>query len=636
MQETIYTYDAIVVGTGAAGYQAACRIAAEGGKSVAIVTENVTGGTSRNTGSDKQTYYKLSLCGERSDSVRRMAQNLFGGGAVDGDNALCEAALSVRCFMHLCELGVPFPSNHYGEYVGYQTDHDATFRATSAGPLTSRFMTEGLEKEAQGLGIPVYNGMYAVRVLKSDEKVCGLVCLSMASGDFVCFRTPHVILATGGPAGIYAQSVYPEGHFGSTSLALRAGACLQNATEWQYGLSSIHPRWNVSGTYMQVLPRFVSVDEEGREHEFLSEYFADPYEALSTVFLKGYQWPFDSNKVLNGSSIIDLLVFRESILRGRRVYLDYTKNPFSLSRIDDGQLSEEAHLYLSRAGACGGVPIDRLEIMNHPAIELYRSRGVDLSKEYLEISLCAQHHNGGIAVDRWWQTRVEGLFAVGECAGTHGIARPGGCALNAGQVGALRAAQWVSVSKRRPIASETFNDIAAQTLTEQRKTCGHWLRRADNVARLTRTVTERMSKVGAAIRDTAGMERALSKVKILLQGRGQRIGVAGRQHLVEAYRLEDILVVQNAILSAMMDYAERIGKSRGGALYTNRNGQLRPGMEEIFRLIPDDGGTVKLVQEVSVDGTECHISWREVRPIPEADDFFETVWRSYRENRNIE
>ena len=90
-------YDAIVIGSGAAGYNAAIRICM-GGKSVAIVTEGVNTGTSRNTGSDKQTYYKLGLGGDAPDSVRKMAENLFAGGSVDGDNALCEAALSARCF----------------------------------------------------------------------------------------------------------------------------------------------------------------------------------------------------------------------------------------------------------------------------------------------------------------------------------------------------------------------------------------------------------------------------------------------------------------------------------------------------------------------------------------------------------
>ena len=61
---------------------------------IVLVTENRVGGTSRNTGSDKQTYYKLTLSGGDPDSVREMADTLFAGRCVDGDIALCEAALS--------------------------------------------------------------------------------------------------------------------------------------------------------------------------------------------------------------------------------------------------------------------------------------------------------------------------------------------------------------------------------------------------------------------------------------------------------------------------------------------------------------------------------------------------------------
>ena len=60
----IITADAVVVGSGAAGYNAAIRLKQEGIKKVLLVTEGVNCGTSRNTGSDKQTYYKLGLGGE--------------------------------------------------------------------------------------------------------------------------------------------------------------------------------------------------------------------------------------------------------------------------------------------------------------------------------------------------------------------------------------------------------------------------------------------------------------------------------------------------------------------------------------------------------------------------------------------
>ena len=110
----------------------------------------------------------------------------------------------------------------------------------------------------------------------------------------------NLILATGGPAGIYSLSVYPMSQFGATGVALEAGAMGRNLTEWQYGLSSLRPRWNVSGSYMQVLPRFVSVDKDGKEYDFLSDYVYSRPEMLSRVFLKGYQWPFDVRKLEKG------------------------------------------------------------------------------------------------------------------------------------------------------------------------------------------------------------------------------------------------------------------------------------------------------------------------------------------------
>ena len=59
----------LIVGTGAAGLNAADRLWSFGQKDLAVVTEGVHTGTSRNTGSDKQTYYKLSLSGDRTKAA---------------------------------------------------------------------------------------------------------------------------------------------------------------------------------------------------------------------------------------------------------------------------------------------------------------------------------------------------------------------------------------------------------------------------------------------------------------------------------------------------------------------------------------------------------------------------------------
>lgn len=54
----------VVIGSGAAGFQSALRLYQNGEWDLTVVTENINAGTSRNTGSDKQTYYKLTLSGK--------------------------------------------------------------------------------------------------------------------------------------------------------------------------------------------------------------------------------------------------------------------------------------------------------------------------------------------------------------------------------------------------------------------------------------------------------------------------------------------------------------------------------------------------------------------------------------------
>ena len=167
-----HTVHTLVVGSGAAGFNAALSLYEEGVRDIAIVCEGVNMGTSRNTGSDKQTYYKLGMCGT-PDSPRDMAQDIFDGGCVDGDIAYAEAANSVRCFMRLVELGVKFPTNSLGEYVGYKTDHDKRSRATSVGPLTSKMMTECLEAAVRKRDIPIFDNLFAlkdiVKVVQLDD-----------------------------------------------------------------------------------------------------------------------------------------------------------------------------------------------------------------------------------------------------------------------------------------------------------------------------------------------------------------------------------------------------------------------------------------------------------------------------------
>jgi succinate dehydrogenase/fumarate reductase flavoprotein subunit len=640
-----YRFSALVAGTGAAGFNAADTLFSEGVRDFAMVTEHLKAGTSRNTGSDKQTYYKLSLAGDDADSVRKLAEALYSGQCMDGDIALCEAASSVSCFIKLALLGVPFPHNRYGEYSGYKTDHDPARRATSAGPYTSKYMTEALEAQVKARGVRIFEGMQIIRLLVEDGKAAGLVCLDLENQEdpkrrFVVFLSPRIVLATGGPAAMYGERVYPESQNGAAGAALEAGAMGRNLTEWQYGLASLKPKWNVSGSYMQVLPRFVSTDGHGGdEQEFLKNYFPDLSSILSMVFLKGYQWPFDIRK-LKGSSLVDLLVSIETS-KGRRVYLDFRDNPGLLKQIDFDTLIPEAGDYLRAAGAAFGTPVERLEAMNSPALDFYKDRGVDLRREPLEIALCAQHNNGGLAVDWHWQSNIEGLFPVGEAAGTHGVYRPGGSALNAGQAGSLRAARFIAREIQRGKSSGESSDCIKTSGAVEDLIAGiTGLAGAalssgkDNARRLIEEAGQRMSRCGAAFRDGAQIREALETTKKLWNNFTESAGVSQAKDLFLLYRLRDILFSQYLYLSAMAGHIGQNGKSRGGALYYDPAGE-KPleSLPERFRYVSEEG--TPPIQEILYRNGAVSVSCREPRPIPETDEAFEKVWKDYREGRDI-
>ena len=683
----VVTANTVVVGTGSAGYCAADRIWEGGQTDVVMVADKVNAGASRNAGSDKQTYYKLTLSGGDPDSVREMADTLFAGGAMDGDNALAEAALSARAFLHLVDLGVPFPQNRYGEFIGYKTDHDPRRRATSVGPYTSRSMVQQLEAKVQRNGTRVFDECRVVDIITTEDgeggrKVAGLLVLRRdvpyggEVSPFLLFRCTNIVYATGGPAGMYATRVFPNGQWGASGAAYRAGVAGKNLTEWQFGLASIHPRWNVSGTYMQVIPRFVSTDVEGNdEQEFLTEAIPDYGRLMSLVFLKGYQWPFDIRKARDGSSLIDLLVYRETVLRGRRVWLDFRRNPVQ-AEFDPSVLRPEAYEYLEKAGALFGTPIQRLRHMNEPSYQFYLGKNpyVDLEQELLEVDVCAQHNNGGLLVDGWWQSNVAGFFPVGEAGGAHGVYRPGGAALNSGQVGATRAAQYVVArGGAAPVEDAVFATAAAPVLGDAAELAARATGRVaagqpDNTGDLLRQVQVLMSAKAGPVRSAVSIDEALQQVHAWLSAYDELVCANGasRRSIDRTFLVRDILTSAYVYLSAMADYVAHGGRSRGSVLYTDPSGTLplvgygpdadrELDLPELFRFALDGGALDDEIQEAAwlspgSSAPDADPAWRPVvpredddpagepvfrwrprRPIPDDDDFFENVWREFRE-----
>lgn len=652
----VLSLNTLVVGSGAAALNAAVQLHDQGVEDIAIATDLWGGGTSYNAGSDKQTYYKLSLAGELPDSALRMAVDLFSGGSMHGDIAFVEAQNSARAFFHLVELGVPFPHDRYGAYVGYKTDHDPRQRATSAGPLTSRLMAEALGQEVKRRGIPVLDRHEVIALLthgrQRAKRAVGAIAIDKknirpASCGLVLFNTVNIVLGTGGPAGIYKTSVYPESQTGSHGLAFAAGAVAQNLTESQFGLASLKFRWNLSGTYQQVIPCYFSTDSKGRDRkEFLSDFFPDMGRLATAIFLKGYQWPFDPAKVRDyGSSLIDLLVYRETVLKRRRVFLDFRRNPGGGGKLEDFDfrfLDPEALNYLQKSGALLPTPIRRLAKMNPPAISIYKVHGIDLARQPLEIGLCAQHSNGGFRANLWWESSLPHLFPVGEMNGSHGVRRPGGSALNSGQVGSMRAAYFIARRYKTPPPSPTAFAARAgpqirATIKQARKMIDKAAKLPDPGGRARPEIQERMSACGAAIRDPDMVRRAVGEAWDLYARLKSVARVRSAKDLPAAFKDLDLCLTQALYLEAINEYLNKGGRSRGSYLVLDKDGEKPcPELEDEWRfsLNPRPSFVDQKILEVSLaENGRVVKKWVDIRPIPMDESWFETVWRAFREDR---
>jgi succinate dehydrogenase/fumarate reductase flavoprotein subunit len=500
-------------------------------------------------------------------------------------------------------------------------------------------MTEKLEARVKEKNIKIFDGYKVIGIITDNGECKGLLALNKAALNdpdkmFVLFNCTSVIMATGGPAGLYTCSVFPESQTGSGGIAFEAGVAGRNLTEWQYGIASVKFRWNLSGSYQQVIPRYVSTDRQGNgAREFLDPHFPDPQQMLDAIFLKGYQWPFDSRKIANyGSSLIDILVHQEIHQKGRRVFLDFLHNPAALQH-DFGNLGRESYAYLEQSGAFQSTPIERLAHLNHPAIDLYKNNGIDLTREMLEIAVCAQHNNGGLAVNCWWETNVPHLFAVGEAAGTHGIYRPGGSALNSGQAGSTRAAMFIARRYTDPPMPEAdFVQLATAQIAPKLALARKFLENKNGYTpqEIRTALGDRMSAHAAHIRQTDGVRKVRDAAASQLQTIAEQTMLSTPSDLITAFENVDLLTAQYVYAAAMENYIAAGGGSRGSYIIPDENG-----VQIFLGFLPDNGKLSEKIQEVRYTPQGCEFSWDDVRPIPENDDWFENVWRAYRDDELI-
>jgi succinate dehydrogenase/fumarate reductase flavoprotein subunit len=663
---TVHKYNTVIVGAGAAAMNCGvhlCEFMEQKGitnpkERIGVVTTGVGLGASRMSGSDKQTYYKIGTSPDVADSAEEFAKSLTAAGCCHGDSALIEAIGSLREFYHLVQAGVPFPTDSTGTFIGYKTDHDPYERATSAGPKTSRFMSQCLQKQLERYGVEIHDRQELAHLLTigsgESKRIIGVVSVDKKKIDdsnyaINVYLGANIILAAGGPGELFKTTVYPKGQLGIHGLAFKAGLAGVNLTESQFGLASIRFRWNVSGTYMQAVPRIFSTDAEGKdEKEFLTDFFPSMSKMATNIFLKGYQWPFDPQRIENlKSSLIDILVFNET-QKGRRVYMDFLKNPVgsdSMEQFDIDKLEPEAREYLQKAGALQKTPIERLAHMNTPAIEIYKENGIDLYTEPLEIAVCAQHNNGGFAVNKWWESNLPQTFIIGEMAGSHGVKRPGGSALNAGQTGGLRAAEYIvnvygcelpDYSDKQTEIDNQLNNIV-KALEQYKSASGL------EPEEVLEGIRSRMTASGGHIRELNDAQQALKEaVELYKKIQQNGFNSQDKRSFITSIQAEHLALASIGYLKAVVELLKQGSGSRGSHLVLVEDGiEIHPDVidkatNKPLKFKAENQSLRNSILQIEYDPNAKDLfqsSTIELRPAPTERKAFEPAWMDYREGK---
>jgi hypothetical protein len=190
-----------------------------------------------------------------------------------------------------------------------------------------------------------------------------------------------------------------------------------------------------------------------------------------------------------------------------------------------------------------------------------------------------------------------------------------------------------------PPADEIFTGAClgaiGHTLSVARKALGNREsdRRGPDSIRLE--IQRRMSRAGAHIRDASVTRAATAEAWALLADIDRVCWAADPAALPAVFRNLDLCVAHAVYLDAIAEYLERDGQSRGSYLVVNLDGEPAiPTGDGFCRFVLETPGSFvdQHILEIALPGgLAARKAWVPVRPIPEADTWYESVWKAFRD-----
>ena len=542
-----HEFDVIVIGAGGAGLRAAIEAQAQGARTAIICksllgkahTVMAEGGVAAALGTvyaedNWEVHFRDTMRGGKMLNNWRMAR--------------IHAQEAPERVLELEEWGALFDRTEDGHILQRDFGGHRYARLAHVGDRTGLEMIRILQQKAVAMDIDVFMETTIVRLLKDGDRIAGAFGYRRESGKFIEFRSPAVVLATGGVGKAYkvtsnSWEYTGDGH----ALGLWAGADLIDMEFVQFHPTGMVWPPSVMGILVTEGVRGDGgILRNGSDERFMFGYIPEMFRAeTADNEEEADRWYTDRKDARRPPDLLP----RDEVARA------------IVAEIKEGRGTPHGGVYLDIASRRDPEYITRrLPGMYHQFKEL---ADVDITKDPMEVGPTCHYMMGGLKVDaETAAATVDGLFAAGEVAGgMHGANRLGGNSLSDLLVFGCRAgraaADYVRAIEVRPEASADQSEEAAREALEPfERTDG------ENPYLLQRRLQDTMQTLVGIIRIEDELKKGLEALGELKERAG-RVTAEGNRlynpgwHL--ALDLRSLLATSEAIALAALERKESRG-----------------------------------------------------------------------------